>query len=170
MIVHFSAHISKWELVCKFGVIFHIFIISCLCSRFHIRNQWFFYSVITFSYIKCFVHSYTVDVVFTLSYYIVFIVTIPHIWITDRSWWYAAVVEVTILKPWLSVVRINSCRQSISFTKPWYEVSFIPCHPHPITSSPATIGHIYTHCKSDMSEANHIPSWWMPKTRLQACP
>ena len=70
MIVHFSAHISKWELVCKFGVIFHIFIISCLCSRFHVRNQWFFYSVITFSYIKCFVHSYTVDVVFTLSYHI----------------------------------------------------------------------------------------------------
>ena len=69
MIVHFSAHISKWELVCKFGVIFHIFIISCLCSRFHVRNQWFFYSVITFSYIKCFVHSYTVDVVFTLSYH-----------------------------------------------------------------------------------------------------
>ena len=26
----FSAHISKWELVCKFGVIFHTFIISCL--------------------------------------------------------------------------------------------------------------------------------------------
>ena len=68
VVVHFSAHISKWELVCKFGVIFHIFIISCLCSRFHVRNQWFFYSVITFSYIKCFVHSYTVDVVFTLSY------------------------------------------------------------------------------------------------------
>ena len=68
MIVNFSAHISKWELVCKFGVIFQIFIISCLCSRFHVRNQWFFYSVITFSYIKCFVHSYTVDVVFTLSY------------------------------------------------------------------------------------------------------
>ena len=43
MIVHFSAHISKWELVCKFGVIFHIFIISCLCSRFHLRNQWFCY-------------------------------------------------------------------------------------------------------------------------------
>ena len=64
----FSAHISKWELVCKFGVIFHIFIISCLCSRFHVRNQWFFYSVIAFSYTKCFVHSYTVDVVFTLSY------------------------------------------------------------------------------------------------------
>ena len=68
MIVHFSAHISKWDLVCKFGVIFHISIISCLCSRFHVRNQWFFYSVITFSYTKCFVHSYTVDVVFTLSY------------------------------------------------------------------------------------------------------
>ena len=30
MIVHFSAHISKWELVCKFGVILCIFIISCL--------------------------------------------------------------------------------------------------------------------------------------------
>ena len=30
MRVHFAAHISKWELVCKFGVIFHIFIISCL--------------------------------------------------------------------------------------------------------------------------------------------
>ena len=70
MIVHFSAHISKWELVCKFGVIFHIFIISCLCSRFQVRNQWFFYSVITFSYTKCFVHSYIVDVVFTLSYLI----------------------------------------------------------------------------------------------------
>ena len=69
MIVHFSAHISKWELVCKFGMIFHISIISCLCSRFHVWNQWFFYSVITFSYTKCFVHSYTVDVVFTLSYY-----------------------------------------------------------------------------------------------------
>ena len=68
MIVHFSAHISKWELVCKFGVIFHTSIISCLCSRFHVWNKWFFYSLITFSYTKCFVHSYTVDVVFTLSY------------------------------------------------------------------------------------------------------
>ena len=29
----------------------------------------FFYSIITFSYTKYFVHSYTVDVVFTLSYY-----------------------------------------------------------------------------------------------------
>ena len=34
-----SAHISKWELVCKFGVIFHIcIIISCLGSRFHAWN------------------------------------------------------------------------------------------------------------------------------------
>ena len=39
MIVHFSAHISKWELVCKFGVIFYIFIISSFGSRFH---AWFF--------------------------------------------------------------------------------------------------------------------------------
>ena len=38
MIVHFSAHISKWELVCRFGVIFHIFFISCLASRFHAWN------------------------------------------------------------------------------------------------------------------------------------
>ena len=68
MIVHFSAHISKWELVCKFGVIYHIFIISCLCSRFHVWNRWLVCSVITLSYTKCFVHPYTVDVVFTLSY------------------------------------------------------------------------------------------------------
>ena len=39
MIVHFSAHILKWELVCKFRVRFHIFIIiSCLGSRFHAWN------------------------------------------------------------------------------------------------------------------------------------
>ena len=38
MTVHFSAQISKWELVCKFGVIFHIFIIACLSSRFHAWN------------------------------------------------------------------------------------------------------------------------------------
>ena len=39
MIVHFSVHILKWELVCKFGVRFHIFIIiSCLGSRFHVWN------------------------------------------------------------------------------------------------------------------------------------
>ena len=31
----------------------------------------FFYSVITFSYTKCFVHLYTVDVVFTLSYVLI---------------------------------------------------------------------------------------------------
>ena len=37
-----SAHISKWKLVCKFGVIFHIFIISCLGSRFHAWNWWVF--------------------------------------------------------------------------------------------------------------------------------
>ena len=45
MIVHFSAQISKWELVCKFGVIFHVFIISCLCSWFHVWNQWFFFAL-----------------------------------------------------------------------------------------------------------------------------
>ena len=40
MIVHFSAHILKLELVCKFGGRVHILflyfiIISCLGSRFH---------------------------------------------------------------------------------------------------------------------------------------
>ena len=36
MIVHFLAHILKRDLVSKFGVRFHIFIIiSCLGSRFH---------------------------------------------------------------------------------------------------------------------------------------
>ena len=39
LIVHFSAHILKLELVCKFRVRFHIFIIiSCLGSRFHAWN------------------------------------------------------------------------------------------------------------------------------------
>ena len=39
MIVHFSDHFSKWKLVCKFGVLFHIFvIISCLGSWFHAWN------------------------------------------------------------------------------------------------------------------------------------
>ena len=39
MIVHLSAHIFKWQLVCKFGVRFHIFIIiSCLGLRFHAWN------------------------------------------------------------------------------------------------------------------------------------
>ena len=60
-------------------MIFHIVIISCLCSRFHVRNQWFFYSVITFSYTKCFVHSYTVDVVFTLSYRSIWSVQEPEV-------------------------------------------------------------------------------------------
>ena len=69
MIVHFSARILKLELVCKFGVRFHIsIIISCLGSRFPARNYWFFYSIIISSYTKYFVQSYTVDVVFTLSY------------------------------------------------------------------------------------------------------
>ena len=39
MIVHFSAQILKWELVCRFGVRFDIFItISCLGSGFHAWN------------------------------------------------------------------------------------------------------------------------------------
>ena len=68
MIVHFSAHISKWELVCKFGVIFHIFIISLPRFTVSCMKLVIFYSIITFSYYKYFVHSYPIDVVFTLSY------------------------------------------------------------------------------------------------------
>ena len=69
MIVHLLAHNLKWELVCKFGVRFRMFIIICLLgSRFHAWDWWFFYSIMTFSCTKYSVHSYTVDVVFTLSY------------------------------------------------------------------------------------------------------
>ena len=111
MIVHFSAHISKWELVCKFGVIFHISIISCLCSRFHVRNQWFFYSVITFSYTKCFVHSYTVDVVFTL-FYVICIHMIFDIYQTSDmpgSWDVLDLHEAMILKPYRKSDDMNHC-------------------------------------------------------------
>ena len=38
-----------------------------LVSRFRAWNKCFFYSILTFSYTKYFVHSYTLDVVFTLS-------------------------------------------------------------------------------------------------------
>ena len=68
--------------------IFHIFIISCLCSRFQVRNQWFFYSVITFTYIKCFVHSYTVDVVFTLSCHDLTVMLPEFSWAPHRSEWH----------------------------------------------------------------------------------
>ena len=70
---------------------FHIFIISCLCSRFHAWNQWFFYSIKTFSYTKYFVHSYTVDVVFNLSY-----------------WSSAFYFEIDILQyPWLTFSKTH---------------------------------------------------------------
>ena len=36
--------------------------ISCIGSRFHAWNWWFFYSIITFLYTKYSVHSYTVDI------------------------------------------------------------------------------------------------------------
>ena len=49
-----SYMIRKWELVCKCGVRFHIFIIiSCLGSRFYASNYWSF--TLTFSYTKYFV-------------------------------------------------------------------------------------------------------------------
>ena len=68
MIVHFSAHILKWKWVCKFGVRFHIFIISFASVRDFMHETSAFYSIITFSYTKYFFHSYTADVVFTQSY------------------------------------------------------------------------------------------------------
>ena len=53
MIVHFSAHISKWELVCKFGVIFHIYyflpLFTVSCTKpviFLLCNNLFIYQVL----------------------------------------------------------------------------------------------------------------------------
>ena len=69
-IVHFSAHILKLKLVCQFGVSIHIFIIiSCPWFTVSCMKLVIFYSIITFSFTKYAVQSYTVDVVFTLPYY-----------------------------------------------------------------------------------------------------
>ena len=59
---------ESWYVSLEWYFIYLLFLASV-----HVWNQWFFYSVITFSYTKCFVHSYTVDVVFTLSYFKIFI-------------------------------------------------------------------------------------------------
>ena len=68
MIVHFSAHILKWELVCKFAVRFHILLLFLASVHGFMHETNDFYSIITCSNTKYFVHAYTVDVVFTLSY------------------------------------------------------------------------------------------------------
>ena len=62
----------------KSSVLIKLSILKCIsrfgqmlysCNLWPLFNLWwFYYSVITFSYTKCFVHSYTVYVIFTLSY------------------------------------------------------------------------------------------------------
>ena len=62
-------HTNNWFFKHIIYIYIYIYIyIICLGSRFHAWNQCFFYSIITFSYTKYLVHSYTVDVVFTLSW------------------------------------------------------------------------------------------------------
>ena len=71
--MHFSAHILKYELVCKFGMMewdfIYLLLFLALVHGFMHEIKDFFNSIITFSYTKCFVQSYTIDVVFTLSYW-----------------------------------------------------------------------------------------------------
>ena len=64
---HFKMRVSMyvWSDISYIYYSLPLFTVSCMKSM-------IFYSVITFSYTKCFVHSYTVDVVFTLSYPISF--------------------------------------------------------------------------------------------------
>ena len=57
---------ESWYVSLEWYFIYLLFLASV--HGFTYETSDFFYSVITFSYIKCFVHSYTVDVVFTLSY------------------------------------------------------------------------------------------------------
>ena len=71
MIVHFSAHILKWELVCKFGRIewdsIYLLLFLAFVPGFMHEISDFFYSIITFSYTKYYVQPNTVDVVFIIS-------------------------------------------------------------------------------------------------------
>ena len=57
---------ESWYVSLEWYFIYLLFLASV--HGFTYETSDFFYSVITFSYTKCFVHSYTVDVVFTLSY------------------------------------------------------------------------------------------------------
>ena len=61
---HFKMRVGMWV----WSDISYIYYFLPLFTVSRTKPVIFFYSVITFSYIKCFVHSYTVDVVFTLSY------------------------------------------------------------------------------------------------------
>ena len=67
MIVHFSAHISKWDWYVSLEWYFiYLSFIASVHGVMHETSD-FFYSMITFSYTKHFVQSYPVDLVFTLS-------------------------------------------------------------------------------------------------------
>ena len=63
----FGSHFKmSWYVSLEWYFIYLLFLASV--HGFMYETSDFFYSVITFSYTKCFVHSNTVDVVFTLSY------------------------------------------------------------------------------------------------------
>ena len=98
----------------------HCSAVCNICSRFHVWNQWFFYSVITFSYTKCFVHSYTVDVVFTLSYDILYrIITVP-------DYTFYAILCISDTPPMLSYIlfsfpcRFGALNLPESVTTQWF--------------------------------------------------
>ena len=57
-----------------------------------------FYSEITFSDTKCFVHSYTVDVVFTLSYRDVWYVILKA---GEFLWWLRRFIKPCLSRSWL---------------------------------------------------------------------
>ena len=57
---------ESWYVSLEWYFIYSLFLASV--HGFMHETSEFFYSIITFSYTKYFVHSYTVDVVFTLSY------------------------------------------------------------------------------------------------------
>ena len=57
---------ESWYVSLEWYFIYLLFFASV--HGFTYETSEFFYSVITFSYTKCFVHSYTIDVVFILSY------------------------------------------------------------------------------------------------------
>ena len=48
-------------------------------------SDYFFYSIITFSYTKYFLHLFTVDVVFTLSYWNTFVIGNPNM-VNELGW------------------------------------------------------------------------------------
>ena len=66
--LHFTAGNTPWYVHVSLEWYFIYLLFLASVHGFTYETNDFFYSVITFSYIKCFVHSYTVDVVFTLSY------------------------------------------------------------------------------------------------------